>query len=374
MRIVFTAGGTGGHVFPIIAVIRELKRIAEEERILDLELFYMGPEDFGQEQLAAEDVMTIPIMTGKLRHYASFQNFIDFFRVIRGIFQAIWNIFLITPDVIFSKGGYGAFPAVVAAALLRIPLVIHESDAVPGKVNKFAGHFAKRIGIAFTGAAAFFPKKKVALVGIPIRKRILGGNLDIAHENLEIYSKLPVIGIVGGSQGAARLNDAAIGILKELAEHYEVLHQTGPKNFQDVVQEASVILEFGHKERYHAFEFLDEAGMRDFYVASDLIISRSGASSIFEIAAWSKPSILIPIRNSAQDHQRKNAYEYAAAGACIVIEEPNLSPHVLMAEIKKVLDNPTLLQTMRTAAQKFSRIDAAELIAREILKIGLHQK
>lgn len=374
MRILFTAGGSGGHVFPIIAVIRELKRIAEEERILDLELFYMGPEDFGQEQLRAEEVLTIPIMAGKIRHYASFQNFTDLFRIIGGTFQAIWNTFLITPDVVFSKGGYGAFPAVVAAVVLRIPLIIHESDSIPGKVNTFAGHFAKRIGIAFTGAAAFFPEKKVALVGIPIRKRILGGNRDIARENLQIFSDVPVIGIIGGSQGAARLNDATLGILKELAERYEILHQTGPKNFQDVTQEASVILEFGHKERYHAFKFLDEAGLRDFYVTSDLIISRSGASSIFEIAAWGKPSILIPIQNSAQDHQRKNAYEYAAAGACIVIEEPNLSPHVLFAEIKKVLDNPELLTKMRTAAQKFSRIDAAELIAREILKMGLHQK
>jgi len=374
VRILFTAGGTGGHVFPIIAVIRELKRIAEEERILDLELFYMGPEDFGQEQLRAEEVLSVPIMAGKIRHYASFKNFTDFFKTIGGIFQAIWNIFLITPDVVFSKGGYGAFPAVIAAVALRIPLIIHESDAVPGKVNRFAGHFAKRIGVAFAGAASFFPEKKVALVGIPIRKRILGGNRDVAGENLQIFSDLPVIGIIGGSQGATRLNDAALGVLKELTEHYEILHQTGPKNFQDVTQEASVILEFGHTERYHAFEFLDEAGLRDFYVASDLIISRSGASSIFEIAAWDKPSILIPIQNSAQDHQRKNAYEYAAADACIVIEEPNLSPHVLFAEIKKVLDNPELLQKMRTAAQKFSRIDAAELIAREILKMGLHQK
>lgn len=374
MRILFTAGGTGGHVFPIIAVIRELKQIAEEDRILDLELFYMGPQDFGQEQLIAEEVTIVPIMSGKIRHYLSLQNITDFFKVIGGIFQAIWNMFLITPDVIFSKGGYGAFPAVVAAAVLRIPLIIHESDAIPGKVNKFAGHFAKRIGVAFTGAAAFFPEKKVAIVGIPIRKRVLGGNRDIARENLEISSDLPIIGIIGGSQGASRLNDATLGILKELTEHYEILHQTGPKNFQDVTQEASVILEFGHKERYHAFEFLDEAGLRDFYVTSDLVISRSGASSIFEIAAWGKPSILIPIHNSAQDHQRKNAYEYAAAGACIVIEEPNLSPHVLMAEIKKVLDNPELLAHMGTAAQKFSRIDAAELIAREILKIGLHGK
>ena len=374
MRILFTAGGSGGHVFPIIAVIRELKRIAEEERILDLELFYMGPDDFGKEQLLAEEVIMIPIIAGKIRRYASIQNFFDFFRIIRGIFQAIWNVFLITPDAIFSKGGYGAFPAVVAAMMLRIPLIIHESDAIPGRVNKFAGRFARRIGIAFAGAAAFFPEKKVALVGIPIRKRILGGNLDAARENLQIFSELPVVSIIGGSQGAARLNDAALGILKEMIERFEVIHQTGINNFQDVTQEASVILEFGHKERYHAFGFLDEAGLRDFYVASDLIISRSGASSIFEIAAWGKPSIFVPLHNSAQDHQRKNAYEYAAGGACIVIEEQNLSPHVLLAEIEKVLDNPKLMASMRQAAQKFSRIDAAELIAREILKIGLHEK
>ena len=373
MRILFTGGGSGGHVFPIIAVIRELKQIAEEERILDLELFYMGPEDFGQEQLRAEEVIIVPIMSGKVRRYASIQNFVDFFKVIGGIFQAMWNMFLITPDVIFSKGGHGAFPAVVAAAILRIPLVIHESDAVPGKVNKFAGHFAKRIGVAFTGAASFFPEKKVALVGIPIRKRILGGNRDIARENLQIFGNLPIIGVIGGSQGAGRINDATLGVLKELTEHYEVVHQTGTANFHDVEQEATVILEFGHKERYHAFGFLDESGLRDFYEVSDLIISRA-SSSIFEIAAWGKPSILIPLQNAAQDHQRKNAYEYAAAGACIVIEEPNLSPHVLFAEIKKVLDNPELLTKMRAAAQKFSRIDAAELIAREILKIGLHQK
>lgn len=374
MRVLFTGGGSGGHVFPIIAIIRELKQIAEDERILDLELFYMGPEDFGREQLVVEEVIIIPVMSGKMRRYMSFQNFLDFFRVIVGIIQATWNIFLITPDVIFSKGGHGAFPAVVAAAILRIPLVIHESDAVPGKVNKFAGHFAKRIGIAFTGATSFFPEKKVALVGVPIRKRILGGNREIARENLKLFEDMPVVGVVGGSQGAERINDATLGVLKELTEHYEVLHQTGANNFQDAQQEASIILEFGHKERYHAFGFLDESGMRDFYVTSDLLISRSGASSVFEIAAWGKPSILVPLRNSAQDHQHKNAYEYAATGACIVIEEQNLSPHVLFAEIQKVLDNPGLMQKMRKAAQKFSRIDAAELIAREILKIGLHQK
>lgn len=374
MRILFTGGATGGHFFPIIAVAREIKRVAEEERILDLEFFYMGPDDFSAELLRAEDIAVVQVMSGKLRSYASFKNITDMVKLFGGVFQAIWNIFLITPDVVFSKGGFGALPAVIAAIILRIPLVIHESDAVPGKVNRFAAPFARRIGIAFTGAAQFFPQKKVALVGIPIRKRLLGGKIDLAREDLQIFSDKQVVAVIGASQGAQKLNDATLGILRELTETYEVLHQTGAKNLEEVKQEADVILEFGHKERYHAFGFLDEIGMRDFYMTADLLISRSGASSIFEIAAWAKPSILIPLRIAAQDHQRKNAYEYAASGATIVIEEENLTPHILMAEIKKVLDNPGLMQRMRQAAQKFARIDAAELIAQEILKIGLHQK
>ena len=152
-----------------------------------------------------------------------------------------------------------------------------------------------------------------------------------------------------------------------------MVHQTGAKNIDDVKGEASIILEFTHKERYHPFGFLDEQGIRDFYLASDLIISRAGASSIYEIAAWSKPAILVPLRNAAQNHQRKNAYEYAAKGGAIVIEEANLTPHILLAEIKKVISNVVLLKQMREAAQKFSRIDSAELIAREILKMGMHK-
>lgn len=372
MRILLTGGGSGGHFFPALAVIRELKRIAEEERIVDLELFYMGPEDFGESLLKQEGVVAITISSGKMRRYFSFQNFLDIFRFITGTWQAIWNTYLIMPDIVFSKGGYGALPAVIAAILFGLPLIVHESDAVPGKVNKFSARFAKRIGVAFPSARDFFLKEKTAVVGVPIRKRILGGSSAEAKERFDVFSNLPVIGFIGASQGAQTINDAALGVLKELTDEFEILHQTGAKNYKEVKGEAGVILEFGHKERYHPFGFLDETELRDFYLVSDLVVSRAGASSIFEIAIWGKPSILVPLRSAAQDHQRKNAYEYASTGATVIIEEANLTPHILLAEVKKILGNSEFMKKMKETAQKFARIDSAELIARELLKLGIH--
>ena len=373
MRIVFTGGGTGGHFFPILATVRELKRIAEEEHILDLELFYVGPDDFGVDLLKEEQVVSLVIPSGKMRTYASAANVLDIFKLVFGSLQALWNMFLIMPDVVFSKGGYGALPTVLAAILFRIPLILHESDAVPGKVNRFAARFADRIGIAFANVADQFPKKKTAQVGIPIRKRILGGNREEAKESMNVFSQLPVVGVIGASQGSQKINETLLEVLKDLTDEVEVLHQTGVKNYDTTVSEAKAIVEFGHKEHYHPFGFLNEGEVRDFYMASDLLVSRAGASSIFEIAAWGKPSVLLPLRIAAQDHQRKNAYEYAATGAATIVEEDNLTPHILLAEIRKILGNPEMMKKMGVAAQRFARIDSAEVIAREILKLGVHE-
>lgn len=374
MRILFTGGGTGGHVYPIIALIREVKERAEKERITDIELLYMGPrgDGVGAELFREEQVIHIQVFGGKIRRYASFQNIFDGIKLAIGVLQAFWNFFLLVPDVVFSKGGYGAFPACLAAVFFRIPLVIHESDAVPGRVNRLFAPFARRIGIAFAGAAPYFPKEKTADVGVPIRKRILGGKKDNALSHLDIFTKHPVIGFMGASQGAQKINNAVLDILKELTEEYEIIHQTGAKNYAGVRGEAGVMLEFGHKERYHASAFFNEANAQDFYAACDLIVSRAGASSIYEIAAYGKPSILIPLAHAAQDHQRMNAYEYAGTGAAQVIEETNLTPHILLSEIKKLFADPEQIKKMREAAQRFSRVDAAEIIAKEILKLGIH--
>jgi UDP-N-acetylglucosamine--N-acetylmuramyl-(pentapeptide) pyrophosphoryl-undecaprenol N-acetylglucosamine transferase len=366
MRILFAGGGTGGHFFPILAVIREIKRVAEEDRILDLQMFYISPDNFGAALLDGEEVVRIRVLSGKWRRVAGLSDIVlnvaDFLRLAAGATQAVWNMFLIMPDVIFSKGGFGALPAVLAGILFRIPIIIHESDAVPGKVSRFSGRYAARIGIAFPEAARYFPAARTALVGIPIRRRILGGRPDEARETFGIFSPLPVVGIIGASQGAVPLNDALLGAVKELTEKYEIVHQTGEKNIAEVREEASVILEFHHKERYRAVGFLDETGMRDFYSVCNLVVSRAGASSIFEIAAHGIPAIVIPLPHAAQNHQWENAYAYAAAGAAVILEEINLTPHILMAEIAKLADNP----------EKLRQMTESETIAREILKLGVH--
>lgn len=372
MRILFTGGGTGGHITPIVAVIRELKRIAERDQILDLEIFYTGPNDeFARELLKEEEVLILPILSGKFTDNL-FHNILSIIKIFLGSLQALWNLFLIMPDVVFSKGGYGALPSVVAAVVFRLPLIIHESDSMPGRVNLFASRFAVRVGIAFPEAAQYFPREKTALVGVPIRKRIFGGNRVESKHTLDIYSELPVVGVMGASQGSQNINNALLGVLKELTDEFEVVHQTGKKNLEAVEEEARVILEKGHEDRYHPFGFFNEEKLRDFFSSSDIVVSRSSATSIYEIAGWGKPSILIPLGIAAQDHQRKNAYVYAAGEAAVIIEEANLTPHILLAEIKKIIQNPERRKKMSEAAQRFARVDSAELIAREILKLGVH--
>jgi len=163
-----------------------------------------------------------------------------------------------------------------------------------------------------------------------------------------------------------------LAALPELTEAFEIIHQTGEKHIDGVKKEANIVLERGRKERYHPVPFFDEVGTRTFYSASDLVVSRAGGTSMYEIATWGKPAILIPLRVAAQDHQKKNAYEYAAGGAARVLEEENLTPHLLLAEIRKLMGDSERLKAMSAAAQKFSRIDAGETLSREILKLGVH--
>ena len=171
------------------------------------------------------------------------------------------------------------------------------------------------------------------------------------------------MGFLGCSLGAQKINDALLGILKELATEFEIIHQCGGKNLSDVKSEAEVILNSDLINHYHPFGFMNEEEMRDFYAAADLIISRA-SSSIMEIAASSKPSILIPLSGAAQDHQRKNAYEYSRVGACMIVEETNLTPHVLLRDITKLISDKEKLKQMSDAAKNFARLDSAEIIAR----------
>ncbi len=377
MRILLTGGGTGGHLYPLVAVTRALKQIAEKEKITDFRLFFIGPNGNSKQVIQEEGVKAFTIRTGKIRRYWSLLNFVDLFKTLWSVLRVIWKLFWLYPDVIFSKGGYGSFPVVVACRLLRVPLIIHESDVTPNISNRFAKKFAKRIALSFAETKKYFPAGKIALTGNPIRREIIGGDKEVAATLFDLGGVKPVILILGGSQGSERINEIIIQSLKRLVKIAEIIHQTGELNFKDVRAEGMVELhdlEENEQKRWHPYSFLDEDKMASALLVSDLIISRAGGGGIFEIAASAKPSILVPLGGAAQEHQRANAYAYARTGAATVIEETNLTPNLLLVEIEKILNNAERSQEMSRKAKEFSRMDAAETIAREIINVAYTHK
>lgn len=373
MKILFVGGGSGGHFYPLVAVARSILKIAENERIARLEFFLMSDKPIEKTLLEKEEIKFIQIPAGKIRRYFSLLNLSDIIKTFLGIVISFFKLYRLMPEVVFSKGGYAAFPVLFCARILRIPVMIHESDSIPGAVNKWAGKWAQKIAVSFKETLRFFDAQKTVVTGNPIRTQILGGNEKeaILHFNLE--EGMRTILVLTGSQGAMKINETILDVLPELLEKYQVIHQMGENNFKDVEGRARVILEnVPLKHRYHPLPFLNEGSLKNAGKIASIIVSRAGAGSIFEIAGWGLPSILIPLYNSAQNHQRENAYNYAGAGACEVIEEPNLKPHILLLQIDKILSNEEKIKKMSDAAKSFSRPDAADVLAQEIIKLGIH--
>ncbi len=371
MKILFTGGGTGGHFYPIIAVAESVTKIVRERRLLPPALYFMSTEAYDKRALFDANITFVSTPAGKMRRYFSLLNFIDLFKTGAGILKSLWKVFRIYPDVIFGKGGYASFPALVAGKIFRIPVVIHESDSVPGKVNLWAGKFAQSIAVSFPEAARYFPPDKTAYTGNPIRQGIISPDITGAFEFLKFEKSLPTILVLGGSQGSRMINESILDILPELVERYQIIHQTGRADFTQVSGTAEVILaKSSFKDRYRPFDYLDDLGMRMAAGAASIVVSRAG-STIFEIAAWGLPSVIIPISEAVSHDQTKNAFNYARSGAAVVIEEVNLTPHILLSEIDRLIGNPEKLNGMKTATKTFARPDAAELIALKLLEIGL---
>ena len=371
MKILLAGGGTGGHFYPIIAVAESLKKIVKEEKFIDAQIYYMAPSPYDERLLFENGIAFRRSYAGKIRRYFSIKNIFDYFATAIGVVKAIFAVWSIYPDVVFGKGGYASFPPLLAARLLRIPVVIHESDSKPGKVNAWAGKFAKRIAVSYESAAEYFPKDKVAHTGNPVRPEIMDPITTDPAKFFGLDASSPAIFIIGGSQGSQKINESIIDVLPELVADYSVIHQTGKANFDDVVKTVAVVLKDNpHKNRYKPLSYMNILALRMAAGASSLVISRAG-SSIFEIALWKKPSIIIPIPEEVSHDQTSNAFAYAAAGACSVIEEVNLTPHVLIAEVRRILGNPALASKMSAATASFAIRDAADKIAREIINIAL---
>ena len=362
MRIVLTGGGTGGHLVPLVAVAKKIK-----EKDPDAEFLFIGPKGkLEKEIIEKEGIPVKNILVGKARRYFSFQNFVDFFKVPIGFFQALWHLLVYMPDAIFSKGGHASFPAVIAGWIYHIPIMIHESDSVPGMANDLLGKFAERIAVSYPEAERDYSSKKVVLTGNPLRPDINRGDPQKAREMFELTESKKIIFVWGGSQGARTINNKILDILPKLLHNYQIIHQTGENNFADVEQKAGMLGIKVGRGGYHAIPFIKEE-LKDILAAADLVITRAGANSISEIAANGKPAIIIPLEHSANDHQRMNAYSIAETGGCIVLEETNLGEHVLLSRIEEIMTNDELNKKLSENIKVFYHPDAADQIAEGVM-------
>ncbi len=371
-RILLVGGGSGGHIFPLVAVIRELQGLSREKNV-DLDLMVVSDDNRWKSDFKSLDVKFRRILTPKFRRVEGGQiNLLAFLVIPFTIIQAFWILFVFMPDLVFSKGGFVSLVPISVAGLYFIPTFIHESDAIPGLANKFASRFAKKVFISFEGAAKYFDITKTILSGNPIRESLLNGNKTEAANYFKLNPAQKTILFLAGSQGAVFINKLVISSLTNLIRDFQLIHQSGIKNFESVKKEIDSIKSgAGEKfkkeieENYRVQGFFTEEELKNAYALADIVVARSG-SNIFEIAAVGKPAIVIPYRWSAQQHQQENAREFAKFGAA-VLDEENLTPTLLISQLKSLL-RPESYQKINQRIKQFAKLDAAKIIVEEIIK------
>lgn len=371
-RILLVGGGTGGHVYPLIAVADELKSQAQQQG-LDLELLFLGEGSFFERAVREKGYNFRKIWSGKLRRYVSPLTILDIIKLPIGFVQSLWQIFWFMPDVVFTKGGAASFPPSLVAWMYLIPTYIHESDSIPGLANTMISKLAKKVFISFESTSKYFNTSKVEYAGNPLRKELLSGDRAKAMTTFDLKPQRKTLLVLGGSQGAKKVNDAILDALVLLIDQFQVIHQCGEGQYKAVKASADKMAKEGEKsygvsitENYHLYPFFDTEQMALAYAASDVIISRAGAGLVFEIAALGKPAILIPLVNGSRGEQKTNAFELAKYGA-VVIEEENLTRNIIRDQIKHLLDNSAAISEK---LRGFIKADAADKIAEAILSIS----
>lgn len=339
-KIVLTGGGTAGHVTPNIALLPALRKAGYD-------VYYVGSYDGIEKRLIADfDIPYKGISTGKLRRYLDIQNLTDPFRVIKGFGEARKYLKELQPDVVFSKGGFVSVPVVRAAASLKIPCIIHESDMTPGLANKLCIPVATKVCCNFPETMEKIPAGKAVLTGSPIREELTQGNKLLGLDMCGFTVNKPVIMVIGGSLGAANVNKAVREALPQLLEQFQIVHLCGKGKLDNL---------YLNTPGYKQFEYI-KAELKDLFAMADLVISRAGANAICELLALKKPNILIPLpAASSRGDQLLNAASFEAQGFSIVINEDDLTTHLLVNKVKELFENRQ--QFARTMAES-SQTDA----------------
>ncbi|MBS6396409.1 MAG: undecaprenyldiphospho-muramoylpentapeptide beta-N-acetylglucosaminyltransferase [Clostridiales bacterium] len=320
-RIVLTGGGTAGHVTPNIALLPRL-------RSADYEISYIGSMDGIEKKLIqAQGVPYYGISSGKLRRYFDLKNFTDPFRVLKGFAEASRLMKELKPDVVFSKGGFVSVPVVMAARKHHIPVVCHESDLTPGLANKLSMPSATKVCCNFPETLQYLPKGKAVLTGCPIRKELMQGSRLNALSMTGFSPDKPVLMVMGGSLGAAAVNQAVRDALPQLLEKWQIIHLCGKGKLDESLR--------GTKG-YIQYEYVQKE-LADLFALCDIVVSRAGANAICELLALRKPTLLIPLpARSSRGDQLLNARSFEQQGFSMVIEEEGLTRETFLAAVNRL--------------------------------------
>jgi len=344
VKIAIVAGGTGGHIYPGLA-------IAEEVRLRDpkAEILFLGSEEGLEKDLVSRAGYEIKLIKSRaLLRKLSYKAISAPFVSVIGFFQALSILKANAPTVLFSTGGYASLPVVLTARLLGIPILLHEQNVLPGAVNRFCQRFSKLNFLSFPQSLEYM---RGEVVGNPVRRKILAGQKDQACKKLKLDKNKKVVLVMGGSQGAKSINQTVLAALSSLPAGVQIIHLIGKRDF-DWAEHS-----FKNFPNYFPFAYLDD--MQDVLAAADLVISRAGATAIFEFLAKGLPMVLIPFPYAAGNHQLLNAQAIAKNGAAVVVNDQDFTANKFIELLSSsVLD----YDKMRQASLSLAKPQAAQRI------------
>ena len=353
MRVVIACGGTGGHIYPALAVAEALRARDPSTDILfigsgGLASRVIPSQGWPMEQVAARQ------LTRRLSWRAPWAVLVAFF----GMVQAVRRLLVFRPAVVLSTGGYAAAPVGAAAALLRIPLVLQEQNLHPGVANRLLRRFARMISVPHESVARFFGVK-AAVTGVPVGRAALNGERTRGLRRWGLHPGRPTVLVLGGSQGAQSLNEAIVEGAARLAnpQTLQILHQTGPAH------EGWVRARVAHLQAltYVAVGYIDDVA--DAYACADLVVCRAGASTLAEVTAHGLPCVAVPYPYAAEGHQEINARLHERAGAAVVVLDGELNGAGLAALLNRLISDPPALRAMAAASRRLGRPEAASQVA-----------
>ncbi|WP_213951719.1 undecaprenyldiphospho-muramoylpentapeptide beta-N-acetylglucosaminyltransferase [Tepidanaerobacter syntrophicus] len=365
-KFIFAGGGTGGHIYPAIAIASGLKR-----KYPDSDILFIGTGKQLEKDIVEEVGFPLKIIHAKgFERKLSIDTLRSLHQLILGAADSIKILKEEKPDLVIGTGGYTAGPVVFFASLMGIPCAIHEQNVIPGVTNKILSRFAKKIFISFPESANYFPKNKVILAGNPVRPEITKGTRREALEKFGLSPNMPTVLSFGGSQGAMSLNNAIYYVIKTLikSKEFQLIHVTGKNNYNKIMQSLmDDKIDLGSASHIVIKPYIND--MENAYAAADLIISRAGALTIAELSACGKPAILIPLPSAANRHQDFNAALMEKNGAAIVIYEKDLTGEKLYKSICNIIFDKECLLKMSASSKKLARSNALDTILQEIEKL-----